>query len=129
MKCLRCETTDLQVQVRGEGSDVVEIDTCPDCHGVWLDAKELSRLDDNFFVDVEKMEFGPVQASEEDKPVACPRCEGGPIMNKVHPIGHETVVIDNCATCEGFWLDGGELEKMKDVSDKMLISSLLSLDE
>jgi uncharacterized protein len=129
MKCLRCETVELEVQARGEGADVVEIDACPSCRGVWLDAKELAKIDDNFFVDVEAMELEAAEASAEDRDLRCPRCEGAPRLDKVHPRQFRKLIIDKCPACRGYWLDRGELEKIQDVSDKLLVASLLSVDD
>jgi Zn-finger nucleic acid-binding protein len=129
MKCLRCADVELEVQARGEGTDIVEIDVCPSCQGVWLDNRELKKLDDNFFVDVEPVESEQVGATADDAQLTCPRCEGGPALNKVKPAQFGDVVVDNCPACQGFWLDKGELEKMRDISDRALIASLLDLDE
>jgi len=129
MKCLRCADVELEVQTRGEGTDIVEVDVCPSCQGVWLDARELRKLDDNFFVDVETVEYEQVAATTEDAQLACPRCEGSPALSKVKPAKLGDVVVDNCPSCNGFWLDKGELEKMRDISDRALIASLLDLDE
>lgn len=123
MKCLRCENVELEVQVKGEGADVFEVDACKACSGVWLDADELGKLDDNLFVDVETIDYQPASASAEDAVITCPRCKVK--MDKVHPGGFANTVLDNCPQCKGFWLDAGELEKMRDVSDQMLIKSLL----
>lgn len=129
MKCLRCADVELEVQARGEGTDIVEIDLCPSCHGLWLDNRELKKLDDNFFVDVEAIEFEQVDATAEDASLACPRCEGAPTLTKVKPTQFGEVVLDTCPACNGFWLDKGELDKMRDISDRALIASLLDLDE
>jgi len=129
MKCLRCKTVDLELQFRGEGSDIVEIDICAKCGGIWLDSKELGKIDDNFFLDLEDIDYDRVNPTKEDAALQCPRCEKSPIMNKVHPKVNANVIIDTCPECHGFWLDKGELDKMKDVSDKVLIASLLSLDD
>jgi Zn-finger nucleic acid-binding protein len=129
MKCLRCETVELELQVRGEGKDVVEVDVCPSCRGVWLDAKELKKLDDNFFVDVEAMELLAAAATADDRELRCPRCEGAPRLDKGHPRSFSRLVVDRCPACHGYWLDRGELEKVRDVSDRLLVASLLSLDD
>lgn len=129
MKCLRCETVELEIQALGEGADVVEIDVCPTCRGIWLDAKELAKADDNFFVDVEQMELEKAAAGADDRELGCPRCDGAPRLDKVHPRKFKRLVVDRCPACRGFWLDRGELEKMRDVSDRLLVASLLSLDD
>jgi Zn-finger nucleic acid-binding protein len=129
MKCLRCDSVELEVQARGEGADVVEIDVCPACRGLWLDAKELAKIDDNFFVDVEEMELEKAEAGADDGALRCPRCEGAPRLDKVHPRKFQQLIIDRCPECRGFWLDRGELEKIQDVSDKLLVASLLSVDD
>ena len=129
MKCLRCETMELNVETRGDGADVIEIDVCPSCGGIWLDAAELAKIDDNFFVDVEKMELLKAAPTAEDDKLLCPRCEGVKVLEKVHPRGHKELIIDKCPSCRGFWLDRGELEKLEDVSDQLLIASLLAADE
>jgi len=129
MKCLRCADVELEVKARGEGTDIVEIDVCPSCQGIWLDNRELKKLDDNFFVDVEAVEFEQVEATADDAQLSCPRCEGAPALSKVKPKQFGDVVVDTCSACNGFWLDKGELDKMRDISDQALIASLLDLDE
>ena len=113
MKCLRCEDQELEIQSRGDGMDTFEVDVCNGCGGIWLDAKELKRLDDNFFINVEDIAFAETAPTAEDAQLACPRCEGGPALKKVHPADHPDVVLDTCPTCRGFWLDKGELEKLR----------------
>ncbi len=129
MNCLRCGDVELEVQTRGEGVNVIEIDVCPRCKGVWLDASELAGLDDNFFVDIERIELVDVEPTEQDRALSCPRCEGSPVLSKVHPAGFPRVVLDTCPGCHGFWLDRGEIEKMKDVSDRRLVAGLFDLDD
>jgi Zn-finger nucleic acid-binding protein len=124
MICLRCGTVEMEIQLRGEGDDKVEVDQCPTCRALWLDAKELAKLDDNFFVDVEDLELSDVNPSEEDTQLTCPRCEGKPSLRKARPKDHGDVVLDTCPSCKGFWLDAGELEKVKEVSTEALVAAL-----
>lgn len=39
--------------------------------------------------------------------IHCPKCDG-----TLHEISFETVKIDRCDTCQGVWLDAGELEAL-----------------
>jgi uncharacterized protein len=128
MQCLRCGH-EMDIQIKGEAGEVIEVDVCPECSGTWLDSRELAKLDDNFFVDVEEIDFENVQPTTMDAELKCPRCWDTPTLAKVRPSRHPVVVLDTCPTCHGFWLDRGEMEKIRQLSDKLLIASLLPLDE
>ncbi|MBN2342592.1 MAG: zf-TFIIB domain-containing protein [Deltaproteobacteria bacterium] len=121
MKCPRCDQ-EMATQLKGQGADAFEVDTCAACNGIWLDAEELNKMDDNLFVSVEEISYSPAAADESDNTLVCPRCDKP--MDKVHPEQFSDVVVDNCPECKGFWLDAGELDKMKDISDQLLIQSL-----
>ncbi len=38
-------------------------------------------------------------------------------MRTVSPSSLRELVIDRCPDCEGFWLDRGELERVRDLAD------------
>jgi len=111
----------MEVRTRND-ADPIEIDVCGACGGMWLDASELAGLDDNFFVNMESISYSAAAATAVDVGLECPKC-AVPLF-KVHPDGHSDVVVDKCGTCGGFWLDKGELDKLKSVSDSILIKSL-----
>ena len=45
--------------------------------------------------------------TEEASGLKCPKCEG-----TLRPVIVEEVTIDRCDTCQGIWLDEGELESL-----------------
>jgi len=47
------------------------------------------------------------------EPIECPACQGGE-MQKVEFNIHTGIVLDYCAACRGFWLDGTELDRIND---------------
>jgi Zn-finger nucleic acid-binding protein len=51
--------------------------------------------------------------SDRYEPIACPDC-GNATMEKVEFNIHTGIVLDYCAACEGFWLDGPELDRIND---------------
>jgi len=106
MKCLNCRTemTNNLVQTR---KDRMSYDMCEDCGSLWLDAGELDKM--VFQVD------GSVEVCSKDKVEDdsgpgkdCPRCDGT-TLDKVSFVG-SNLFLDRCANCQGFWLDGGELD-------------------
>lgn len=132
MKCLRCKTVEMEVRSSQKEStglelDILEIDVCPSCAGIWLDKNELDQLENNLLFNPEDLNYHAVSPTLEDRTLCCPRCEDGKALMKVHPEDYQDVVVDICPTCGGFWLDRGEREKMKDVLDQLLNQYLVPL--
>lgn len=124
MKCLRCESQELEPTTHGTGPDEIEIDKCPSCGGMWLDSHELKQMDDSLSIDLEEVPYTSIAPTAADEALHCPRCEGAPVLKKAYPAGYQEVVVDTCRQCKGFWLDRDELRKMREVSDRLLLKSL-----
>jgi len=111
MKCPACfnELTEMQV-----GS--VKVDVCEGgCGGIWLDAFELQRVDD------EEEEAGArLLAIERDEQIVvdvmrkrdCPRCTHIKLQRHFFSAKRQ-VEVDQCPNCSGYWLDAGELAKIR----------------
>jgi len=110
----------------------VEVDTCSQCGGIWLDRGELVKL---------KLAAGgralpPVeQDSEAARKVPptsgvvklpCPACSG-----TLTPLQVGEVAVDLCSECRGLWLDRGELEvalrALEEEHDPALIDALIGI--
>ena len=50
------------------------------------------------------------------KPMQCPQCEGGITMEKIASFRDREVVMDVCPKCARIWLDGGEMDAIKEDS-------------
>lgn len=110
MKCPKC-SVDLGRSDLGEYGFVI-LDICPDCKGAWFDKGELDRLDRSVWTNVEKLGFRRREAA--GGALSCPKCTHD--LESISPADAPDLVVDRCASCEGFWLDAGELEKMADVA-------------
>jgi len=89
----------------------LDLDTCPDCKGIWFDLGELRRAEDLVEGDLHWLEFTLWHDEEAFEltptPLACPRC-GERLGSMLY---HNTgVVVHSCPACEGTWLDHGDLE-------------------
>ena len=111
MKCPACfqELTELQV-------GAVAVDVCHGgCGGIWFDAFELQRVDEQHEAAGEHLLNIPRDPNRPVDPARkrdCPRCTGVRLMrHRFNP--KSTVEVDHCPSCGGYWLDSGELEKIQ----------------
>ncbi len=110
MKCPACFNPLTQLQV---GSLVVDV--CQDgCGGIWFDAFELQRVDE------EAEPGGPLLEVRRDPRVVidaarkreCPRCAGIKLHRHFFS-AKRRVQVDQCPNCAGYWLDAGELAQIR----------------
>jgi len=111
MKCPACFNELTQTQV---GSLVVDI--CQDgCGGIWFDAFELQRVDEE-----EETAGEPLLHIKRDDRVQvdpsrkrdCPRCAGIRLHRHFFS-AKRRVEVDQCPNCGGYWLDAGELAQIR----------------
>jgi len=94
----------------------VTVDVCAGgCGGIWFDAFELQRVDEKHEVAGEwltQIQRDPALQIDPSRKRNCPRCGG--IKLKRHLFNPKSKVeVDNCPNCAGYWLDAGELEKIR----------------
>ncbi len=111
-------------EIRYEG---VSIDVCSGCRGIWLDPGELALLR-GAATDLP----GPTanvtsgQRLLETSTYICPRCAGGFESFEYAP--GTGLVVDRCTECKGFYLDAGELKRVRAITDRQRSVRLTSPD-
>lgn len=113
MKCPKCNA-DLKASDLGEYGFVI-LDICPGCQGAWFDKGELDRLDDSVWQDAEELAFSDVSDSHQG--LKCPKCTAQ--LRPLVPMDDKELVLDRCPNCQGFWLDSGELERVRALTLKL----------
>jgi Zn-finger nucleic acid-binding protein len=88
-----------------------EVDLCPDCGGLWLDAGELEQI--------VGMPVAPEVAGAQYR--KCPHC-----LRPMKRVVLGGVHLERCALCEGFFLDAGEL---KQIAEKFKKARKVALPE
>ena len=111
MKCPACENQLTQI-VAGS----ITVDACEGgCGGVWFDRFELEKVDEpheragEVLLNIEK---NPQINVDEAKKRRCPRCMNVVMMRHFFSVKRQ-VLVDECPKCGGFWLDAGELAKIR----------------
>jgi hypothetical protein len=111
MKCPACFNELSQRQV---GS--VTVDVCHGgCGGIWFDAFELQRVDDEQEAAGELLVYVEREPSIQvdlQRKRSCPRCLEVKLKRRYFS-PKRRVEIDECAGCGGCWLDAGELQKIR----------------
>ena len=111
MNCPACGGALTPVDVSG-----LTIDVCQGgCAGIWFDQAELRSIDEP------AAKAGEILVALAGKPQVtvnvtkrrrCPRCPDSVLMRHFYS-AKRAVTVDECPTCAGTWLDGGELEKIR----------------
>lgn len=102
--CPRCWIKAYTAEIKLFGPNLI-IDICPKCKGIWLDSGELKKLlKDKNLTDYLTKNIG----TKSDSELICPRCGG--LMDLEFA---DDIEVDVCLSCNGVWLDEGELEDLK----------------
>lgn len=129
MKCPACFNELTQTQV---GSVVVDI--CQGgCGGIWFDAFELERVDEEeeaageLLLNIRRDEQITVDPNRKRE---CPRCSGIKLHRHFFS-AKRRVEVDQCPNCGGYWLDAEELagiraERAETTRDEQLRQSAVS---
>jgi len=111
MNCPRCNTVTTTEQVK-DLEVAFETDNCPACGGMWFDGGDLSQIDkviEPVYYENRKIPSKHIQLET----LMCPSCNNGQVLEKRPHVRDKYVIIDCCPSCNGIWLDKGELEAIR----------------
>jgi Zn-finger nucleic acid-binding protein len=104
MNCPKCSTDLVKKYYKG----MIEVDSCPNCRGMWLDSPELDRLEDVAFDD--DVHKGSLVHFQSKTSYPCPHC--GNSLDEFQYRLYD-LKLDYCAVNDhGFWLDVEEDERV-----------------
>ncbi len=116
MKCLDCSTEMTNYEIHTL-TGKVSYNVCESCGGLWLDRGELDKM--AYQVDGD-IEYCSKDRARGTAPIhRCPRCPGMQLQ-KVMFLGDDAFILQRCDNCNGFWLDGGQLEKIDEKLAKIM---------
>lgn len=110
MNCPACGNELTTQNVNG-----INLNACAQgCGGVWLDWPELSKFDDVQDSGQEGLmiEKNERQIVNQSKRYSCPHCNDI-VMARHFVSTPEDVLVDECPSCGGLWLNGDELDEIR----------------
>jgi Zn-finger nucleic acid-binding protein len=121
MKCPVCSKALVEYK-----AGAFNVDICRDgCSGIWFDKSEIEKCDEHsepFPTELLRVNKSPNVVIDRSKAHNCPKCESQ-VMTRIVLDPEKRFEIDRCPKCEGHWLDNGELERMRKVSQASANSS------
>lgn len=93
---------------------MMEVDSCPNCRGMWLDFDELDKLEDVIFD--EDARKGSLIHFQKKTDFPCP--QGGEKLDEFQYRLYD-LKLDACIeNNHGFWLDAGEDERVMEIMNR-----------
>jgi len=91
-----------------------EVDSCPNCRGMWLDFNELDKLEDVVFD--EDAHKGSLVHFKTQTEFLCPHCGAklDEFQYRLYDLKLEACTVND----HGFWLDVGEDERVMEIMNK-----------
>lgn len=123
-KCPNCQKILREAKVGSTYDDVVNIEQCDGCGGLWFDNLEIYRIKngaaynlDN--IDKDKLNEKVILASDK---LICPN-DGATLNKFTDKLFPETLQMDNCPLCGGLWLNRGEFTEFQINRNEIITNS------
>lgn len=109
MNCPNCN-----VALVATKRDGIDMESCPQCHGMWLTRREMEQLEDEAF-DLGDDNKGTRMFDSIADTRKCPGC-GKPMYRFEYRF--YDLEMDFCAEGHGFWLEAGEDQRVVELMKK-----------
>ncbi|MEH6590032.1 MAG: zf-TFIIB domain-containing protein [Halioglobus sp.] len=112
MKCPKCSSVMMPVEF---GTDI-KVSRCVGCRGLYCERKMLDSMREEWLVDTVLDTGSPTEGARYNDvlDVDCPGC--GAKMDRVQDEEQTHIVLDVCSSCDGVFLDAGELTDIKNIT-------------
>ena len=124
MDCPKCSNPLRNIKYEAQ---LLTVDRCESCKGVWLDKGELGQYA-NSNQDIPDFE----KSIQSLKPTRypCPNCLEHQKSEKLFELpytsdSNQTLFVDYCKSCEGVWLDALEINSAQAILQKLRIQKKL----
>ena len=109
------------VSVQSHYGELIFINQCQNCGGVWFDSDELYRINPNEADKVDMVDVNKIKAHKEitSEPLICPH--DGQKLVVFHDINFpQNLIVESCPTCDGFWFNQGEFKEFEEYREEKI---------
>jgi uncharacterized protein len=101
-----------QVKVESHYGQLVIVDQCPECGGIWFDKLELYSVKQGQADTLEPLNVDILHSPSliENSKLICPR-DNAKLARFVDPYFPKEIIIVRCPVCDGLWLNRGEFTR------------------
>ena len=120
MNCPNDNTPMHQVQITANYGQPLFLDQCDNCGGIWFDESELYRARQG---EAEKIDLLDTYILTASTPVVnpehcCPK-DGAKLIRFSDRNFPQSIIVERCPVCDGFWLNRGEFTKFQRAHQEM----------
>jgi Zn-finger nucleic acid-binding protein len=104
-----------EVTVRANPGQLIVLDQCGQCGGIWCDKWELFPVDSDEAERIDPLNQALLKdpTALTDKPLYCPRCTA--VLHVfAEPILPKEIQLQRCNRCDGIWLNRGQFRRYKE---------------
>jgi len=115
-----------EVAARANPGQMILLDQCPGCGGIWCDKWELFPIQAEEAARLEPADERSLRAPVplgRDKALYCPRCTAK-LLAANDPALPADLHVRRCMKCDGIWLNRGEFTKFKAQQQRIRASGL-----
>ena len=104
-----------EVTVRANPGQLIVLDQCSTCGGIWCDKWELFPVDPDEAARIDPLNQELLHDSTAltHKPLYCPRCTAA-LHVFAEPILPKEIQLQRCHRCDGIWLNRGQFRRYKE---------------
>lgn len=115
IRCPQCSREMKQVTARANPGQLIMLDQCSQCGGIWCDKWELFPIDPDEAERIDPLDRALLRdlTPLTPKPLFCPRCTAA-LRVFVEPLLPKEIQLQRCNRCDGLWLNRGQFRRYKE---------------
>lgn len=121
LSCPHCDREMNEVTAHANPGQLIILDQCPKCGGIWCDKWELFPIQAEEAARLEPADEGllrELQPIDDKRQLYCPRCTALLLFAKDSALPPD-IQFRRCLKCDGIWLNRGEFTKYKAAQQKV----------